>query len=83
MLTGIGGVFAAAGFICWLIILVDSFNNAVWKGLVSLCCCQLYTLYYAFFEFDHEHKWLIVLGWLLFEGFGGALMSAGGVKFHY
>lgn len=83
MLSLIGGLFVAAGFICWIIILIDAFNNELWKGLVALFCCQLYALYYAFFEFEHERKWLIVLGWLCFEGFGAALMAAGGTKLPY
>ncbi len=83
LFTLLGGLFAITSFVCYIIILIDAFNNELWKRLVSLFCCHLYTVYYAIFEFQHEHKWLIVLVWLLAGGFGGALMSAGGVHFKF
>ena len=60
------------GLVCAIIILIDAFKDAIWKGLVGLLC-GLYLLYYAFVEFDHEHKWLIILGWLL--GIGGGIFA--------
>jgi translocator protein len=62
-------LFALVGIGCAVVILIDAFKDAVWKGLVALLC-GCYMLYYAFFEFDHEHKWLILLGWV-----GGAVAS--------
>ncbi len=56
-------VFAIAGIVCYIIVLVDMFRDEIWKGVLGLIC-GLYTLYYAVFEFEHEYKWAIVLGLL-------------------
>jgi hypothetical protein len=63
--------FAAGigGLVCGVIILIDAFQDEIWKGLVSILC-GLYLLYYALFEFDSERKWLIIAGWL-----GGGVIS--------
>ena len=53
-----------------IIILIDAFKDEVWKGFVGLFC-SLYLLYYAFIEFDHDKKWLIVGLWL-----GGGTLGA-------
>lgn len=60
------------GLVCWLIILIDAFKDEIWKGIVGLLC-GLYLLYYAIVEFDHERKWLIVLGWLFAGGIAAAI----------
>ena len=60
--------FGIGSLVCTIIILIDMFRDAIWKGIVGLLC-GLYFLYYALFEFDHENKWLIVLIAL----FGGGL----------
>ena len=54
-------LISLAGLGCWIIILIDAFQNEIWKGIVCLLC-GLYGLYYAFAEFEHEKKWLIVGG---------------------
>ena len=59
------------GLVCWVIILVDAFQDAIWKGLVGLLC-GLYLLYYGIFEFEHDNKILILLG-----AFGGSAVAAG------
>lgn len=69
MLIGLGLVGAVISVVCMILILIDAFQDELWKGLVALLC-GVYMLYYAFAEFEHEHKWLIVLGWI-----GGSLMS--------
>ena len=66
----IGIVGLVIGIVCWLIILVDAFQNEIWKGVVGLLC-SLYLLYYAIVEFDHANKWLIVLGYLIGFALGG------------
>lgn len=53
------------GFVCGLIILIHAFQNAIWKGLLCLLTGGLFMLYYAFAEFQHEKKALILLGWFL------------------
>lgn len=55
------------GLIAFVMILVDAFSDEVWKGVVALLC-GLYALYYAIFELEHEHKWLITAGYVV----GGA-----------
>jgi hypothetical protein len=72
---GIGGLLALCGLVCWFVILIDAFKREVWKGLASLLC-GLYMLYYAFFEFEHKNKWLIVLGLLFFGSSGVSLLRA-------
>lgn len=47
--------------ICNIIILIDAFNDELWKGLVAFFI-GLYFLYYAIIEFEHDNKWLVVLG---------------------
>jgi hypothetical protein len=72
----VGGVIALAGLICTIMILIEAFNDELWKGLLSLLV-PLYLLYYAFAEYDHDYKWPIVLGSLFGSGLGGVIMSAG------
>lgn len=76
MFTVLALIFAILGFACFVIILIDAFNDEIWKGLVGLFC-GLYLLYYALFEFDHEKKWPIVAGWLLCGTIGGVLYRLG------
>jgi hypothetical protein len=64
---------AAGSLVCSIIILVEMFRDAVWKGIVGLLC-GLYFLYYAVFEFDHDSKWLIVIVSLLGGGAAGAML---------
>lgn len=52
-----------AALVCAIIILIDAFKNAVWKGLVGLIC-GFYLLYYAFTEFQNDKKMTIIGGWL-------------------
>lgn len=68
-------VFSILGAVCSIIILIDAFKSAIWKGLVSILC-GFYFIYYALAEFKHEKKWLIVAGSLLGGGIGGALYQA-------
>jgi uncharacterized membrane protein YjjB (DUF3815 family) len=63
-------ICSLGGLVCGIIILIDAFKNAVWKGLVSILC-GLYFLYYAIAEFQHEKKWTIVGGAL-----AGGILSA-------
>ena len=67
----LAGVFIVAGFVGWIIILIDMFQEEIWKGILGLLC-GLYMLYYAIFDFEHENKWLIVLLWL-----GGHAIATG------
>lgn len=68
--AGVWGLFGLVSLVCVIIILVHAFQNSIWKGLAALLC-GLYLIYYAIFEFEHEHKWLIVLIALLGGGMAG------------
>jgi hypothetical protein len=63
-------VAALAGLFCWIVILIDAFQDAIWKGLVGLFI-WIYLLYYGIFEFEHDNKLLILLG-----AFGGSAVAA-------
>ena len=71
LLTVLGSVIGLVSFVCWIVILVDAFKSAIWKGIVGLLC-GLYLIYYGLFEFEHENKFWIVLGMI----FGGAVATA-------
>ncbi len=72
MVETLGGLLGIVSFVCWLIVLIQAFNDSLWKGILALLC-GLYWLYYAIFEFTHEHKWAIVL--LAILGGGSAYAS--------
>jgi hypothetical protein len=74
----LGAICAIGGLICWIIILVDAFKDALWKGFLSFCC-YFYFLYYAFIEFDHEKKWPIVLGAIFLQVLGSVFLNMGGL----
>ena len=67
----LAGAFLIAGLVGSIIILIDMFQEEVWKGILGLLC-GFYMLYYALFEFDHENKWLIIL-----LSIGGSAIAAG------
>jgi hypothetical protein len=75
----LGVAAALCGIICWLIVLIDAFNSALWKGLVAIFCCQPYLIYYGIVEFQHEKKWQILLGWWLSTTIAAAFFTLGGV----
>jgi hypothetical protein len=75
----LGAMGAVISLVCLVIILIHAFQDEVWKGLVGLLC-MLYLVYYAIMEFDHERKWLIVLGWILGAALGG--VSVGPILDH-
>jgi len=83
MLVILGYVFILIGFVASIIILIDAFKNAVWKGILGFFC-GLYLLYYAFTEFQHEKKMMIigamiggyVIGYALMIMGAGAMVAA-------
>lgn len=76
----LGFALVFAGGVCSIIILIAAFQDEIWKGFVALLC-GLYALYYALFEFDHDQKWLIVLGAVGGGGIGAVLLRMGGIEF--
>ena len=49
-----------ASIIGAIVVIIEAFQDEVWKGIVCILC-GLYLQYYAVFELDHEWKWGIVL----------------------
>jgi hypothetical protein len=41
-----------AALVFAIIVLIDAFEDEIWKGFVGILC-GLYLLYYAFVEFEH------------------------------
>ncbi len=78
MLVIIGYLFILIGFVASIVILIDAFKNAVWKGILGFFC-GLYLLYYAFTEFTHEKKMLIIGAMIGGYVIGYALMTMGAV----
>jgi len=48
---------------CYALILVHAFQRSVGTGFMVLCL-PLYTLYYAFSQFEHRRKGLVLAGWI-------------------
>lgn len=67
-------VFALAGIVGSIIILIEAFKDEIWKGVLCLLC-GLYFLYYALFDFEHDKKWPIVLLALLGNGIAAGIMA--------
>jgi hypothetical protein len=44
-------------------VLVHAFQRSVGTGVMVLCL-PVYTLYYAFSQFEHRRKGLVLAGWL-------------------
>jgi len=60
-------LFGLACIVCSLIIWIDAFKNSLLKGLLCVFC-WIYFVWYALFEFQHDNKFLIVLGALICGG---------------
>jgi hypothetical protein len=71
MLAILSLIFSVVSLVLMVVILIDAFKDAIWKGLVGLFC-GLYLLYYGLVEFEHENKLFIVGGWI-----GAGAMAAG------
>jgi len=67
----LAGGFSIAALVCWVIILIDAFQDSIVKGILCLFC-PLFGLYYALFDFDHDNKWLIIV-----IAFGGSAIARG------
>ncbi|MFT5092296.1 MAG: benzodiazapine receptor [Planctomycetaceae bacterium] len=82
VLAILGLVCSLASLVCSIIILIDAFKKEVIKGVLCLCL-PFYILYYAFTQFEHEKKGMIIGGWLggTIVGFacqlGAAAVAAG------
>lgn len=64
-------LFSLGALVGWIFVLVEAFRDELWKGVVGLLC-WFYLFYYAVFDFEHEHKWPIVI-----LAFGGSSIAVG------
>ncbi len=67
-------LFGLAGFVGSVIILIEAFKDEIWKGILALLC-GLYLIWFALFDFDHEHKWLIILLSLFGSGIAAGILA--------
>lgn len=78
MLIALALLVSLASLVCWIIILIDAFQDEIWKGIVGLLC-GLYLIYYGLVEFDHPKKWPIVIFAFLGSTLSGILVSMSGL----
>jgi hypothetical protein len=71
-----GAVMVIAGIVCGLIIIIDAFQNEVWKGIVYWVF-PIYGLYYMFAEFEHENKFAIIAAHIAGPIVGAILVISG------
>ncbi len=67
-------LFTALGFACAAMILVHAFQRSVGTGFMVLCI-PCYILYYAFSQFEHGRKSLIIAGLVGGLGLGGTMRA--------
>ncbi len=73
LLNVLGLLFSALGFICAALIFVHAFQRSVGTGFMVLCI-PCYILYYAFSQFEHQRKNLII------AALAGGLVLAGALR---
>ena len=59
----LGIVFQLLAVLCFLPVLIHAFQRSVGTGFMVLCL-PVYTPYYAFSQFEHRAKGLLLAGWL-------------------
>lgn len=63
-LFGLFGIaFQLLAVACFLPVLIHAFQRSVGTGFMVLCL-PVYTPYYAFSQFEHRYKGLLLPGWL-------------------
>jgi hypothetical protein len=66
VLSGLAGLLS---LICWIILLIDAFKSAIWKGILMLFCFP-YMIIYVIIDCKLKYKWLYLIGALLGGGLG-------------
>ena len=57
----IWNLVAIAGFICWLILLIEAFKDSVLKGILGLFC-QIYMVWFGLVESKNENRiWMTIV----------------------
>lgn len=59
----LGMVLTLIGFVCSIFVIAHAFRRSVGTGFMVLCV-PCYSVYYAFSQFEHRRKGLIVAGYL-------------------
>lgn len=59
----LGTLFGLISLICSIFILLHAFRRSTGTGVMVLCI-PFFMLYYAFSQFEHRRKDMIVSGWL-------------------
>lgn len=59
----VGLLFILIAVACFVPVLVHAFSRSVGTGFMVLCI-PVYTLYYAFSQFENRRKGLVLAGWL-------------------
>jgi hypothetical protein len=72
--TLLGLMFSALGFACAALIVLHAFRRSVGTGFMVLCI-PFYLLYYAFSQFEHTRKSLIIAGLMCGLGLAGAMRA--------
>lgn len=70
-LSVLGLLLVMVSFGSFALILVHAFKRSVGTGFIVLCL-PLYNVYYAFSQFEHRLKGLVLAGWL-----GAGVLGAG------
>jgi uncharacterized membrane protein HdeD (DUF308 family) len=62
-LSVLGLLLQLLAVVCFVPVLVHAFQRSIGTGVIVLCL-PFYTLYYAFSQFEHRRKGLVLAGWL-------------------
>lgn len=76
ILIVLGAGLIIAGLASTFAIIMDAFDNELYRGLLCLVFFP-YMIWYAFAEFDHERKWWMVGAWMFGTSLGTLLLGMG------
>ena len=85
LLIILGVAFLLAGMGAYIMILVDAFQDAIWKGILMLIPCVggLFWLYYVIWEYESDYKFGIVVLAIFGNGIGWTLIHRGLAGGHF
>ena len=72
----LGTVLMLVSLGSFVFVLRHAFGRSIGTGVIVLCI-PFYNLYYAFSQFEHRRKYLIVPLWLAAFGLGAVLLAFG------
>jgi len=74
VLNLLGLLFSTVGLVCAGLIWIHAFRRSVGTGFMVLCI-PCYNFYYAFSQFEHPRKGLVIAGLFGGLGLGAALLA--------